>query len=496
MEDAYATLRFESLAGTMSSGSALIETITAVVERLIAAGEPQKALEALESVSVRAYWESLEDETRLKASSVARNIDVPANEPLRLCFLSHIDPIRNGREVLDELGHISPAGVGHGDALYALGLAATVAWADDVALPFLRPAGDRFRTEGKLTALGTCLASEAWAHLHRGAVVPALTAAAESGRIAAETGQVLYVQAAKLAESVATAQRGNAATARALIADVEAVLLSLGATPLLAFVALARGRAELAAGHYGEAYQRLERLFNTNDVASHPFLRGHALADLVDAAAGGHGDLELVRHYLDEWQEIAAETTAPYLKTQLSYAAAILSKDDDAEHLFQTAIGSATKGWQYYAARARLAYGAWLRHTQRRAADARAPLREAAETFVALGQETAARRTLAELRASGETARRRVPEAWADLTPQELQIAQLAAQGLSNREIGERLFISDRTVGTHLYHLFPKLGISSRNELRDALNSTGVLEASEGLGDRPSLRSPRTLASP
>jgi DNA-binding NarL/FixJ family response regulator len=111
----------------------------------------------------------------------------------------------------------------------------------------------------------------------------------------------------------------------------------------------------------------------------------------------------------------------------------------------------------------------WLRRTRRRAADARAPLREAAETFSALGQETFAERSLAELRASGETARRRVPEAWGELTPQELQIAQLAAQGLSNKEIGERLFISSRTVGTHLYHLFPKLGVSSRAQLDEAL---------------------------
>jgi len=202
LEDAYATLRLESLAGTMSSGGALVETMTEVVERLVAAGEPQKALEALGSVAVRAYWEDLEDEIRVKASGVARRIAVPANDPTRLCFLAHIDPIRNGREVLDQLTHMSPAGLGDGEASHSVGLAATVAWADDVALPFLRAAADRFRAEGRLAPLGTVLASEAWAHLHRGAVVPGLTAAAESGRLAAETGLVLYVQAAKLAEAV------------------------------------------------------------------------------------------------------------------------------------------------------------------------------------------------------------------------------------------------------------------------------------------------------
>ena len=76
-----------------------------------------------------------------------------------------------------------------------------------------------------------------------------------------------------------------------------------------------------------------------------------------------------------------------------------------------------------------------------------------------------------ELRASGETSRSRTPEARDQLTPQELQIAQLAAPGFSNQEIGQRLFISHRTVSTHLYRLYPKLGIASRSELGDALGA-------------------------
>lgn len=399
---------------------------------------------------------------------------MPLDDPTRLCVLANVDPTRNGREVLDQLSRMSPARIDEGDALFEVGHAAAAVWADEVAIPFLRAAADRFRAEGRLNLLGSVLASEAWAHLHRGAVLPGLTAAAESGRLAAETGLTLYVPAAKLAEAVAVAQRGQDEAARALIAETEAVLLPLGATPLLALVALARGRAELAAGHYADAYQRLARLFDHDDVAFHPYLRGHVLADLVDAARNSEGDLGLVRRYVDEWQQIAADTTAPYLKAQVSYATAVLSEDQDAERLFHAAIASAGEGWEAYAARARFAYGVWLRRLQRRATDARAPLREAAEIFNALGQQTAAERALAELRASGETARRRVPEAWAELTPQELQIAQLAAQGLSNKEIGERLYVSPRTVGTHLYHLFPKLGITARNQLRDALKPAGV----------------------
>jgi DNA-binding NarL/FixJ family response regulator len=295
-----------------------------------------------------------------------------------------------------------------------------------------------------------------------------MTTAAESARLAAEANLKLFLPAARLAEAVAAAQRGQDDAAQTLIAEAEAILLPLGATPLLALVALARGRVELAAGRFSAGYTSLSRLFNPADDAFHPFVRGTALADLVDAAIGCGGDLDRIREHLDGWQQIAADTKAPHLQVQLSYAAAVLAADEQAEELFEVAMTSGAAGWPFYAARARLAYGVWLRR-QRRSSDARAPLREALETFVGLGQETYAARAQSELRASGETARRRVPEAWSQLTPQESQIAQLAAEGLSNKEIGGRLYLSHRTIGTHLYHLFPKLGITSRAQLRDVL---------------------------
>lgn len=99
-------------------------------------------------------------------------------------------------------------------------------------------------------------------------------------------------------------------------------------------------------------------------------------------------------------------------------------------------------------ARVLLAYGAWLRR-RRRAAESRAPLRAAREIF--------------------ETSGSRTPDAWRRLSPQELQIARMAAEGLSNRKIVQKLYRSHRTVGYHLYRVFPKLGITSRSEVATAL---------------------------
>jgi DNA-binding CsgD family transcriptional regulator len=239
---------------------------------------------------------------------------------------------------------------------------------------------------------------------------------------------------------------------------------------MLALPALARGRLALAGERFGEAYEHLVRIFDPAGAAFHPFVRGWALADLADAAVRGDGDLEAVRGYLAEWEQVAEATTAPHLQVQVAYAAAILAKDAVAEQCFRVAIASAQAEWPFYVARAQLAYGAWLRR-HRRMTQSRAPLREAAETFDALGLLRYAERARRELRASGETVRRRVPGGWSQLSPQELQIAQLAAEALSNREIGERLYLSHRTVESHLYRLFPKLGITSRAQLRDALEN-------------------------
>jgi DNA-binding NarL/FixJ family response regulator len=115
-------------------------------------------------------------------------------------------------------------------------------------------------------------------------------------------------------------------------------------------------------------------------------------------------------------------------------------------------------------ARAQLVYGEWLRRENRRV-EAREQLRAAHESFSHFGSEAFAERARRELQATGETARKRSEDTRDALTPQEVQIAQLAREGLSNPEIGAQLFISPRTVQYHLRKVFAKLEISSRNQL-------------------------------
>jgi DNA-binding CsgD family transcriptional regulator len=150
----------------------------------------------------------------------------------------------------------------------------------------------------------------------------------------------------------------------------------------------------------------------------------------------------------------------------LELARVQLAGDD--EGVFERAHARDLTGLPMIRARIDLSYGEWLRRRRRRR-ESRAPLRAARDAFDALGASPWAERARRELRASGETSRRRQPDSLDELTPQELQIVQMAARGLSNRDIAERLYLSHRTVESHLYRVFPKLGVTSRAQLAGAL---------------------------
>ena len=468
-EHAIASFYLE-LAESTWSGSPTIRDFARIARDLVASGESRRALEALATVSVRAYWERLDEQTRREIAAISDEIVAPADDPVRLRVLGLVDPIGRGKQVLEQVTRLSPVGMSDPNELFAIGVAASSVWADTLSLPFLQAAAAGARADGRLNLLAHTLVFEAWGDLHRGAVRRVITSAAEGARIAEETRALRYVVAARLAQAIATAEQGEDAASERLIAETEALLVPLGANPMLALPTLARARLALAGERFGEAYEHLVRIFDPAGAAFHSFVRGWALADLADAAVRGDGDLDAVGGYLAEWEQVAEATTAPHLQVQLAYAAAILAKDGVAEQHFRDAIAAGQADWPFYVARAQLAYGVWLRR-HRRMTQSRAPLREAAETFDALGLVRYAERARRELRASGETVRRRVPGAWTQLSPQELQIARLAAEGLSNREIGERLYLSHRTVESHLYRLFPKLGVTSRAQLRDALES-------------------------
>jgi len=264
---------------------------------------------------------------------------------------------------------------------------------------------------------------------------------------------------------------------------VAQVVLPLGISALLADLQVVRGVTALAGGRYADAYAHLRRMFDPADPAYHPMERFDGVVYLVDAAVHS-GNREEARALLRDVEAVATQTPSPSIHQRLRYARPMLAADEEAEALFLETLQADTTLWPFLRAGLQLAYGEWLRR-QRRVAESRAPLRAARDAFDALGVIPWGERARRELRAAGETSRRRTLDARDLLTPQELQIAQIAADGLSNREIGQQLFLSHRTVSTHLYRIFPKLGITARAELRAALEAGSPGPAWRGQGSRP-----------
>jgi DNA-binding CsgD family transcriptional regulator len=205
-------------------------------------------------------------------------------------------------------------------------------------------------------------------------------------------------------------------------------------------------------------------------------LTAWSMVELIEAAAR-LGCPERARGALARLGEAAAASESDWARGLLARSRALMTGDGTAEEYYRTAISLLDRaGVAAEAARARLLYGEWLRRRMRRR-DAREQLREAHQMLTAMGAAGFAERARGELMATGETVRRRVPESAVALTPQEVQIARLAADGFTNPEIAVKLFLSARTIEWHLRKVYIKLGVSSRRRLRDALPGTPSLRA-------------------
>jgi DNA-binding CsgD family transcriptional regulator len=206
-------------------------------------------------------------------------------------------------------------------------------------------------------------------------------------------------------------------------------------------------------------------------VSRHPYEMGVSLwafIELIEAAART-GDGERAAAALERLAGTTRVSRTDWGLGIEAHSRALLSDGEAAEHLHREAIERLGRTRNRFAlARAHLAYGEWLCSARRRT-HAREQLRTAHAMFTAMGTEAFAERAARELHASGETAHIRLVETTAQLTAQQARIARLARDGLSNPEIGSRLFISPRTVEYHLSKIFGKLNISSRNQLEIVL---------------------------
>jgi DNA-binding CsgD family transcriptional regulator len=233
--------------------------------------------------------------------------------------------------------------------------------------------------------------------------------------------------------------------------------LGILAGPVSDVTSWAKGARAAAEGDTGAAFHHLAQL-------RLPAVQRMAAVDRIDAAvrAAERGQASV---WVEELASFADGTQWPWALAAVEHGRALLADAAQAPELFERSLDQHTRGGRPYdRARTHLAYGEFLRRSQHRV-EARTHLRPALEIFEELHVAPLAARAAGELRASGETARKRDPSTLTKLTPMELQVAQLVSQGMSNKEVAAECWVSPRTVEFHLRNCFAKTGVTSRGEL-------------------------------
>jgi DNA-binding CsgD family transcriptional regulator len=326
-------------------------------------------------------------------------------------------------------------------------------------------AASGLRSSGAIGQLAQALFPLALVEMYGGQWQDSVIHATEALQLSRETGdQASSGLALGILSRIAGAQ-GRTDECRVLALEGLRLAKAQGARIVVSDIAWGLAGQELSQGRYEQAFGELGVVARPEAWPDGRLFAPVAAADLVEASV--HTDRLDVASRVVEAMERWIERPAPaWARVSAHRGRALLSDGDRVRVEFDAAVGvPGADDRPFELAQTRLAYGEWLRR-RRHKSEARAQLRTALEVFAELGARPWAERAGAELRATGISVAQRDPALKDRLTPQELQIARLGAEGLSNRDIASQLFLSPRTVGFHLSNVFSKLGIASRGELR------------------------------
>ncbi|MFB6807237.1 AAA family ATPase [Streptomyces sp. NPDC056387] len=406
---------------------------------------------------------------RIRAVLATRRPETEPAHAFHLWDIGVTDPFGGGSAVR---GHLSAAASAAGRApteTHTLGVLSLVLDETETAVTLLREVANPQWEDADAFHAGMTAADLAWANLESGRWADArLGVERLAGRFLA--GERSHGAARALA--VLATLRALTGEPETALRHATAVLAVTEPAGVLGTVVRARRAAALAALALGDpttAFHHLRTLFDRSGAPVHYHLSCYAVADYA-AAAVLTGRAEDAATALEYVSAEVADGASVRLRQILDRAGALLTAPDEAGSRFEAALADpAGRRWPFERAQVWLEYGEWLRR-RRRIAEARDALSKARDLFEGLGAVHWNQRAQAELRAAGVDVESVPRDGLNTLTPQRRRIVRLAAQGLTNREIGERLFLSPRTVGTHLYQAFPVLGVTSRSQLRDVVD--------------------------
>jgi DNA-binding CsgD family transcriptional regulator len=398
-------------------------------------------------------------------------VDVNA---LTLWIHTSADPIGSRDQLLPYLRDIAGSPVEEP----SLWRVASTAWLLDesvLAITLLQDAMERLRAPGVRGTSGGSLTVLGWAYIDTGRWDEALEVAAEAVSVAEAGHMDIVAASAEAITATVLALRADSGPARWHAARALAAVDPAECGLVAARARRALGVAALADGSYLQAFTQLRGLFGDDGTPLHNYASYLGLADLAAAAVRADRRIEgrdVIEHALSRLDGKASAR----LEQLIARARGILADPADSEGHFEKALSDpAGDQWPFEQAQLRLEYAEWLRR-RRRINDAKSVLAEALGTFQRLGARSWVQRALGELRACGVavTGVPGKPDALEELTPQQRQIVRLASDGLTDREIADRLYLSPRTVSSHLYRSYPKLGVASRHQLRDVIALTST----------------------
>jgi DNA-binding CsgD family transcriptional regulator len=396
----------------------------------------------------------------------APGIDIHAH---KLWIRASADPIGSRNQLLPDLRKIAGSPTEQ-PSLWRIASAAWLLDESDLAIAMMEETMQRLRAPGVRGTSGGGLTVLGWAYIDTGRWDEALEVAAEAGTLAEANQMDIVAASADVITATVLALRGDSGAARRHAARALGIVDPAECGLVAARARRALGVAALADGSYLQAFSQLRGLFGEGGTPLHNYVSYLGVADLAEAAVRADRRMEgcdIIEHALSHLDGSASAR----LEQLIARARGILADLSNSEAHFGKALSEpAGDQWPFERAQLRLDYGEWLRR-RRRINDAKPVLTEALGTFRRLGARSWAQRTEAELRASGVavTGAPAEPDALAELTPQQRQIVRLASHGLTDREIADRLFLSPRTVSSHLYRSYPKLGVASRHQLRDVI---------------------------
>ncbi|MEV0352227.1 AAA family ATPase [Nonomuraea sp. NPDC050680] len=449
--------------------AAAFALLTRIADEAAAAHSP-RVLEALAAAAAVRYYSGEESQRQQIESLFSAMPDSTARGALRAWVLAVSDPNGAGASLAPALPGLIAEAKDDAGSLTALAIVAWILDQTALAARTFDEAFDRWQARGSLPdGLGCAVG---WAYLEQGRWADARSVAAEISAVASAAGLDHAEACAHALDATVLALLGEPIDARRGAEQALVLVDPLESRSIAVFARRALGLAAVAEGDYDTAYAQFRSAFTNDGDPVHYHVSYTVLAELA-AAAVRRGRREDAAELLERSARRLGTGMSARITALLNRGRALLAEPDHAEPYFQAALADDTgEQWPFERAQTRLDYGEWLRR-QRRIAEARPLLTTALDTFQRLGARPWIERAKAELRAAGiEAAGSVVPSAVTELSPQQQQIVQLAARGLTNREIGERLFLSPRTVGSHLYRVFPKLGITARSQLRDVVEGT------------------------